>query len=44
MSLRNFLSSRTGKRFYNFCYCWGAYLVILGAFSKIGDLRYGNML
>lgn len=24
MSLRNFLSSRTGKRFYNFCYCWGA--------------------
>ena len=44
MSLRNFLSSRTGKRFYNFCYCWGACLVILGAISKIGDFPYGNIL
>ena len=44
MSLRNFLSSRAGKRFYNFCYCWGACLVILGAISKIGDFPYGNIL
>ena len=43
MSLRNFLSSRTGKRFYNFSYCWGACLVILGAISNIGDFPIGNI-
>ena len=35
MKLSKFLSSRTGKRFYNLCYCWGACLVILGAVFKI---------
>lgn len=43
MTLQSFLSSRTGKRFYNFCYCWGACLVILGAVSKIAYLPYSNV-
>ena len=43
MTLQSFLSSRTGKRFYNFCYCWGACLVILGAVSKIAYLPYSNI-
>lgn len=44
MTLQSFLASRTGKRFYNFCYCWGACLVILGAVAKIAYLPYSNLL
>lgn len=43
MSLTNFLASRTGKSFYNFCYCWGACLVILGAVMKIMHAPYDNV-
>lgn len=43
MSLRTFLASRTGKSFYNFCYCWGACLVILGAVMKIMHAPYDNV-
>ena len=43
MSLRSFLSSRTGKNFYNICYCWGACLVILGAVLKIMHAPYDNL-
>ena len=43
MSLQKFLASRTGKRLYNFCYCWGACLVILGAVSKIAHFPYDNL-
>lgn len=43
MSLQKFLASRTGKRFYNFCYCWGACLIILGAVSKIAHFPYDNL-
>lgn len=44
MKLSKFLSSRTGKRFYNLCYCWGACLVILGAVFKIAHMPYDNLL
>ena len=37
-----FLSSDRGKRFLNFCYSWGASIVILGAMFKILHLPYGN--
>lgn len=43
MSLQKFLSSRAGKRFYNFAYCWGACLVILGAVFKIAHFPYDNV-
>lgn len=43
MILQSFLASRTGKRFYNFCYRWGACLVIMGVVSKIADLPYSNI-
>ena len=43
MSLKSFLSSRTGKNFYNVCYCWGACLVILGAVMKIMHAPYDNV-
>ena len=43
MKLSKFLSSRTGKRFYNLCYCWGACLVILGAVFKIAHMPYDNL-
>lgn len=43
MSLRSFLGSRTGKNFYNICYCWGACLVILGAVLKIMHAQYDNL-
>lgn len=39
-----FLSSRAGKRFFNFAYCWGACIVILGAVFKIVHLPYDNLL
>lgn len=42
MTLQHFLASRVGKRLYNFCYCWGACLIILGAVSKIAYLPYSN--
>ena len=44
MKLSKFFSSRTGKRFYNLCYCWGACLVILGAVFKIAHMPYDNLL
>ena len=44
MKLSKFLSSRTGKRFYNLCYCWGACLVILGAVFKIAHMPYDNRI
>lgn len=44
MSLEKFLSSRAGRRFYNFAYCWGACLVIAGALFKIMHLPFDNML
>ena len=44
MGLRNFLSSKNGKRFYNVAYCWGACLVILGAVFKIAHMPYDNIL
>lgn len=43
-SLSTFLASRAGKRFYNFAYCWGACLVILGAVFKIAHMPYDNLL
>lgn len=39
-----FLAGRIGKRFYNYAYCWGACLVILGAVFKIIHLPYDNLL
>ena len=39
-----FLSSDRGKRFLNFCYSWGASIVILGAMFKILYLPYGNQM
>lgn len=43
-SLSKFLSRRMGKRFYNYAYCWGACLVILGAIFKIVHLPYDNLM
>ncbi|MDR2533267.1 MAG: gliding motility protein GldL [Tannerellaceae bacterium] len=37
-----FLGSDKGKRTLNFCYSWGASVVILGAMFKILHLPYGN--
>lgn len=39
-----FLTRRIGKRFYNYAYCWGACLVILGAIFKIVHLPYDNLM
>jgi gliding motility-associated protein GldL len=39
-----FLSSDKGKRLLNFCYSWGASVVILGALFKILHLSYGNTM
>ncbi|GHT30561.1 hypothetical protein AGMMS49574_10560 [Bacteroidia bacterium] len=39
-----FLSSEKGKRVLNFCYSWGASVVILGAMFKILHLPYGNQM
>lgn len=42
--LMKFFSSRSGKRFFNFAYCWGACIIILGAVFKIISLPYDNLL
>ncbi len=39
-----FLSSDMGKRVLNFCYSWGASIVILGAMFKILHLPYANQI
>jgi gliding motility-associated protein GldL len=39
-----YLSSDKGKRLLNFCYSWGASIVILGALFKILHLSYGNTM
>jgi gliding motility-associated protein GldL len=39
-----YLSSDRGKRLLNFCYSWGASIVILGAMFKILHLPYGNTM
>ena len=39
-----FLGSDKGKRTLNFCYSWGASVVILGAMFKILHLPYGNQM
>ncbi|MDR3261351.1 MAG: gliding motility protein GldL [Tannerella sp.] len=37
-----YLSSERGKRVLNFCYSWGASIVIIGAMFKLLHLPYGN--
>jgi hypothetical protein len=37
-----FLSSERGKRILNFCYSWGASIVVIGAMFKIVHLPYAN--
>ncbi|MDR2763530.1 MAG: gliding motility protein GldL [Tannerella sp.] len=37
-----FLSSEWGKRVLNFCYSWGASIVVIGAMFKIVHLPYAN--
>lgn len=44
MNLQKFLSSRKGRRFYNFAYCWGACFVIAGALLKIMHVPFDNLL
>lgn len=39
-----FLSSDMGKRVLNFCYSWGASIVIIGAMFKLLHLPYGNQI
>ncbi len=39
-----FLSSEKGKRVLNFCYSWGASIVILGALFKLLHLPYANQI
>jgi uncharacterized protein YukE len=39
-----YLSSDKGKRLLNFCYSWGASIVILGALFKILHVPYGNTM
>ncbi len=39
-----FLSSDMGKRVLNFCYSWGASVVIIGAMFKLLHLPYGNQI
>lgn len=42
--LEMFLSSEKGKRVLNFCYSWGASIVILGAMFKLLHLPYANQI
>lgn len=39
-----FLSSEKGKRVLNFCYSWGASIVIIGALFKLLHLPYANQI
>jgi hypothetical protein len=39
-----FLSSEKGKRVLNFCYSWGASIVVIGAMFKIVHLPYANQI
>lgn len=39
-----FLSSERGKRILNFCYSWGASVVIIGALFKLLHLPYANQI
>lgn len=39
-----FLSSEKGKRILNFCYSWGASVVIVGALFKLLHLPYANQI
>ena len=39
-----FLASERGKRALNFCYSWGASIVIIGALFKLLHLPYGNQI
>lgn len=39
-----YLSSDMGKRVLNFCYSWGASIVIIGALFKLLHLPYGNQI
>lgn len=41
---KKFFASRTGKRFFNFAYCWGACVIITGAVFKITGLPYDNLM
>ncbi|HIZ87780.1 MAG TPA: gliding motility protein GldL [Candidatus Coprenecus pullistercoris] len=44
MNLKKFLKSNAGRKFYNFAYCWGACLVILGAVFKIAHMPFDSVL
>ncbi len=44
MKIRDFVKSRAGRIFYNFAYCWGACLVILGAVFKIAHMPFDSIL
>lgn len=39
-----FLASEKGKRVLNFCYSWGASIIIIGAMFKILHLPYANYI
>ncbi len=39
-----FLSSERGKRVLNFCYSWGASVIVIGAMFKIVHLPYANTI
>lgn len=39
-----FLSSQGGKRLLNFCYSWGASIVVIGAMFKLVHLPYANQI
>jgi len=39
-----YLSSEAGRRVLNFCYSWGASVVILGAMAKIVHMPYANAI
>lgn len=43
-NLAAFLSSRTGRKFFNMLYSFGASIVIIGALAKIIHLPFGNEL
>ena len=42
--LEMFLASERGKRLLNFCYSWGASIVILGALFKLLHFPYANQI
>lgn len=44
MKISRFIRSRAGRRLYNFAYCWGACLVILGAVFKIAHMPFDTIL